>query len=177
MAADQGAGPPIPPRETPSRTKALPSPPGTLVGVLFPLLCAFSDLFPHLGSFLHYFNLILDHAEAWLLSYFKKINLEDKGMELDIYTNLIKEVQPLLEYRKTLLIDPIELKFEIQPNSKEYEAVQRAVETGKPFSWYHFGTSELQNLFKSVKVSGKYPDTSEEWKKVKDYVDRKGNPP
>ena len=130
-----------------------------------------------LRIYLEDFNLILDHAEAWLLSYFKKINLEDKGMELDIYTNLIKEVQPLLEYRKTLLIDPIELKFEIQPNSKEYEAVQRAVETGKPFSWYHFGTSELQNLFKSVKVSGKYPDTSEEWKKVKDYVDRKGNPP
>ncbi len=126
-----------------------------------------------LRIYLEDFNLILDHAEAWLLGYFKKINLEDKGMELDIYTNLIKEVQPLLEYRKTLLIDPIELKFEIQPNSKEYEAVQRAVETGKPFSWYHFGTSELQNLFKSVKVSGKYPDTSEEWKKIKDYVDRK----
>ena len=75
-------------------------------------------------------------------------------MELDIYSNLIQEVQPLLEYRKTLLIDPIELNFEIQPNSKEYQAVQRAVDTGKPFNWYHFGTAELQDLFKSIKVSG-----------------------
>jgi len=118
-------------------------------------------------------NLVLDHAESWLLSYFKKINSEDKGMELDIYTNLIQEVQPLLEYRKILLTEPIELNFEIQSNSKEYQAVQRAVETGKPFNWYHFGTTELQNLFKLIKVSGKYPDTSGEWQRIKEYIDKR----
>lgn len=126
-----------------------------------------------LKIYLEDLNLILDHAEPWLLSYFKKINSEDKGMELDIYTNLIQEVQPLLEYRKTLLTEPIELNFEIEPNSKEYQAVQRAVETGKPFSWYHFGTTELQDLFKSIKVSGKYPDTSGEWQRIKEYIDKR----
>lgn len=126
-----------------------------------------------LKIYLEDLNLVLDHAEPWLLSYFKKINSEDKVMELDIYTNLIQEVQPLLEYRKTLLTEPIELNFEIQPNSKEYQAVQRAVEMGKPFNWYHFGTTELQNLFKSIKVSGKYPDTSDEWQKIKEYIDKR----
>ena len=126
-----------------------------------------------LKIYLEDLNLILDHAEPWLLSYFKKINSEDKGMELDIYTNLIQEVQPLLEYRKTLLIEPIALNFEIQPNSKEYQAVERAVETGKPFSWYHFSTTELQDLFKSIKVSGKYPDTSGEWQIIKEYIDKR----
>ena len=126
-----------------------------------------------LKIYLEDLNLILDHVEPWLLSYFKKINSEDKGMELDIYTNLIQEVQPLLEYRKTLLTEPIALNFEIQPNSKEYQAVERAVETGKPFSWYHFGTTELQDLFKSIKVSGKYPDTSGEWQRIKEYIDKR----
>lgn len=132
-----------------------------------------NELRDWLKIYLEDLNLVLDHAEPWLLSYFKKINSEDKAMELDIYSNLIQEVQPLLEYRKTLLIDPIELNFEIQPNSKEYQAVQRAVDTGKPFNWYHFGTAELQDLFKSIKVSGKYPDTSDEWKKLKEYLDRR----
>lgn len=125
-----------------------------------------------LMAYLEDFGIILDQAEPWLLRYFKKINSHDKEMELDIYSNLITEAQPLLEYRKTLLIDPIILNFEILPNSKEYQAIQRAVETGKPFQWYHLGTSELQNTFKSIKVSGKYPDSSQEWKKVKDYLDK-----
>ena len=120
-------------------------------------------------------NFLINHAEPWLLSYFKKINSEDKGMELGIYTNLVQEVQPLLEYRKTLLINPIELNFGIQPNSKEYQAVQRAIDTGKPFNWYHLGTAELQELFKSIKVSGKYPDSSDEWKSVKEYIDKRQN--
>ncbi|MDY6551183.1 AAA domain-containing protein [Acinetobacter faecalis] len=132
-----------------------------------------NELRDWLKIYLEDLNLVLDHAEPWLLSYFKKINSEDKGMELDIYTNLIQEVQPLVEYRKSLLTDPIELNFEIQPNSKEYQAVQRAVDIGKPFNWYHFGTAELQELFKSIKVSGKYPDTSDEWKRVKEYIDRR----
>ncbi len=128
-----------------------------------------NELRDWLKIYLEDLNLVLDHSEPWLLSYFKKINSEDKGMELDIYTNLIQEVQSLLEYRKSLLTDPIELNFEIHPNSKEYQAVQRAVDTGKPFNWYHFGTAELQELFKSIKVSGKYPDTADEWKRVKEY--------
>ncbi|MHA3084158.1 AAA domain-containing protein [Acinetobacter sp. ANC 5383] len=126
-----------------------------------------------LKTYLEDFHLVLDHAEPWLLRYFNKINSEDKSMELDIYTNLIQEVQPLLEYRKILLTEPLEINFEIQPNSKEYQAVERAVDTGKPFNWYHFGTSDLQNLFNSIKVSGKQPDTSDEWKRVKEYIDRK----
>ena len=118
-------------------------------------------------------NLALHHAEAWIFCYFKKINAEDYAMELEIYTNLLQEVQPFIEYRKTLLSDPIDLNFDVQPNSKEYEAIQRAVDTGKPFNWYHFGTTELQNQFKSIKVSGKYPDTVVEWQKVQEYVDKK----
>ena len=78
-----------------------------------------NELRDWLKIYLEDLNLVLDHAEPWFLSYFKKINSEDKGMELDIYTNLIQEVQPLLEYRKTLLTEPIALNFEIQPNSKE----------------------------------------------------------
>lgn len=126
-----------------------------------------------LKAYLEDFHLVIDHAEPWLLRYFNKINSEDKSMELDIYTNLIQEVQPLLEYRKILLTEPLELNFEIQPNSKEYQAIERGVETGKPFNWYHFGTSDLQSLFNSIKVSGKQPDTSDEWKRVKEYIDRK----
>ena len=110
-----------------------------------------NELRDWLKIYLEDLNFVLDHSEPWLLSYFKKINAEDKAMELDIYSNLIQEVQPLLEYRKTLLIDPIELNFEIQPNSKEYQAVQRAVDTGKPFNWYHFGTAELQDLLSQLK--------------------------
>ncbi|MHA3053526.1 AAA domain-containing protein [Acinetobacter sp. ANC 4640] len=132
-----------------------------------------STLKDWLKAYLEDFHLVIDHAEPWLLRYFNKINSEDKSMELDIYTNLIQEVQPLLEYRKILLTEPLELNFEIQPNSKEYQAVERGVETGKPFNWYHFGTSDLQNLFNSIKVSGKQPDTSDEWKRVKEYIDRK----
>lgn len=114
---------------------------------------------------------IFDQAEPWLLDFFSKINAEDKSMEIEVYTSLIQELQPLIDYRRTLLTEPIELNFEINPDSKEYLAVQRAVETGKPFSWYHFGSSELQVLFKSIKVSGKYPETSIEWKKVQAYID------
>lgn len=126
-----------------------------------------------LKNYLEDLQLVFDQAEPWLLRYFKKINAEDKRMELDVYTNLIQEVQPLLEYRKILLTEPIALNFEVQPNSKEYQAIERAVDTGKPFNWYHFGTAELQNLFKSIKVSGKYPDTTDEWRRIKDYIDRK----
>ncbi len=118
-------------------------------------------------------NNVLEKAETWILEFFRKINSEDKTMELEIYTNLIQEVQPLLEYRKKLLTEPIELNLELQVNSKEYEAIQRAAETGKPFTWYHFGTTELQNSFKNFKVSGKYPDTADEWKIIKEYVDKK----
>ncbi|MDR0070997.1 hypothetical protein RFX60_27805, partial [Acinetobacter sp. 11520] len=70
-----------------------------------------NELRDWLKIYLEDLNFVLDQAEPWLLSYFKKINAEDKAMELDIYSNLIQEVQPLLEYRKTLLIDPIELNF------------------------------------------------------------------
>ncbi|CAM4343030.1 hypothetical protein F901_02095 [Acinetobacter dispersus] len=116
-------------------------------------------------------NITVDHAESWLVNYFKKINAEDKALELEVYTNLIEEVQPLLEYRKKLLTEPVVLNFDVQQNSKEYQAIQRAIDTGKPFNWYHFGTSEVQELFKTIKVSGQYPETSEEWKKVKEYID------
>ena len=48
------------PGGTPSRARALPSAPETLVGVLFLLLSAFSALFPLLGPFWHNFDLILE---------------------------------------------------------------------------------------------------------------------
>lgn len=115
----------------------------------------------------------LSQAEPWLLDLFNKINSQDKDMELEVYVNLIEEAQPLLQYRKLLLTDPIELNFEINKDSKEYQALQRAVDTGKPFTWYHFGAKELQVLFNSIKISGKYPSTPDEWKKIKEYVDNK----
>jgi len=126
-----------------------------------------------LKAYLEELNLVLDHAEAWTLNYFKTINAEDKRMELEVYTNLIQEVQPLLEYRKKLLTEPVELNFEIHANSKEYQVIQRAAATGKPFTWYHFGTADLQSIFKKIKVSGKYPDTVDEWKIIKEYTDKK----
>ena len=42
-----------------------------------------------------------------------------------------------------------------------------------PFNWYHFGTAGITKTFKSIKVSGKYSDTSDEWKRLKEYLDRK----
>ena len=52
--------PPGDPGGTPSRARALPSAPETLVGVLFLLLSAFSALFPLLGPFWDNFDLILE---------------------------------------------------------------------------------------------------------------------
>lgn len=126
-----------------------------------------------LTLYLDQLRLNLADAASWQQQFFTKINTEDKALELEIYTQLIAEVQPLLDYRKILLTEPIVLNFEVQPNSKEYEALQRGAETGKPFTWYHFGSNDIQELFKSISVSGKYPTTSDEWRNVKHYVDQK----
>ena len=76
--SDPVAGPPTPPRGdpggTPSRARALPSAPETLVGVLFLLLSAFSALFPLLGPFWHDFDLILEPLGLQKTSIFIETN-------------------------------------------------------------------------------------------------------
>ena len=127
----------------------------------------------HLSGNQAHQNHLTDNKEQWLLGFHSKINAEDKAMELEIYAKLIKEAQPLLDYRRKLLTEPIELNFEVEANSKDYQAIQRGAETGKPFSWYHFATPDVQAKFKDIKVSGKHPDTPAEWQLISDYVGNK----
>lgn len=95
-------------------------------------------------------------------------------LEFDVFCELIEKSSGLLEYRRALLQNPIDLPFDVSLNSKEYQAICRGATNGKPFSWYHFD-GDSQAKFKDIKVSGKAPESAEEWAVVKQYVEKKAN--
>jgi len=109
---------------------------------------------------------------SWAAAYFDL--MMNHKVDYELLADLLKEeVSELLEYRIELLKQPIEIPFEISPNSKEMEALIRAAETGVVVPWYHFN-GKLSQKFSEVTISSHPVSSQSEWAVVLKFIQFKG---
>lgn len=112
----------------------------------------------------------LQHCN-WL-GVFRK-NLSDPHLQLEVNAlkQLYHDMQRFIELRAALLANPVDIPAAFFAQPKAAEALQRAVETGKPFAWFHFANKELENLFAGLRVAGQPPTLPEHWQHIKRFID------
>lgn len=108
---------------------------------------------------------------SWVSSYLN-IALRSK-VEYQFLNELIRdEISELIAYRKELLRNPVNIPFEIEQGSKEWESINRAAETGVLVPWYHFD-NKLRNKLMSITLSGQAPENYTQWVVVQKYIKNK----
>lgn len=105
---------------------------------------------------------------TWANEFFKLL-LKSK-VEYQFITELMnEEISELVEARKFLIRNPVNIPFHIQSDSKEWEAINRVIETGVLIPWYHFD-GKLKKQLLTITVSGKTPTQQDEWLVVQKFL-------
>jgi very-short-patch-repair endonuclease len=116
----------------------------------------------------------LDAAQQgaiWLMAFRNKLHDPHLKQETEILKKLFADIEQLIELRALILSDPVEIPLGFYSQSKASEALQRAVETGKPFMWFYFAGKEIEDIFANIRVSGRVANQPELWQQVKRYID------
>lgn len=108
---------------------------------------------------------------TWLMAFRNKLHDPHLKQEIEILKKLFADIEQLIELRALILSDPVEIPLGFYSHPKASETLQRAIETGKPFTWFHFSGKELENIFANIRVSGRVADQPELWQQVKRYID------
>lgn len=118
-----------------------------------------------------------EHLESVINRYkwanaFYRILMNSK-VEFQFLNELMKnEISELIEARKFLLRNPVNVPFDVETGSKEWDAINRVIETGVLVPWYHFD-GKLKEKLQSITVSGNPPASQDDWGVVLKYLSLK----
>lgn len=107
-------------------------------------------------------------SHSWVSSFFD-IMLNHKS-DYELLNDLVRgEMADLIAYRRDLLKQPINIPFEVEPNSKEMDALIRGAETGVLVAWYHFNKN-LTEKMSQITISGQPVSSQSEWAVVLKFI-------
>lgn len=89
--------------------------------------------------------------------------------EREAFEALFPEIDALIEARASFLREPVEVPEAALTCDKTHEAVQRATQTGKPFTLFAFGVGDAKAHVAAIRVSGLAPNRPEDWQHVARY--------
>lgn len=113
----------------------------------------------------------LEEAESpWVFELRAKCRRPEFASEQEALKALLAELDGLVQARAAFLRQPVALPSGALGNPKAMQAVERAVETGKPFGFMSFLDGELKELVSAIRVSGLVPHTRDSWVHVHRYV-------
>jgi very-short-patch-repair endonuclease len=114
----------------------------------------------------------LEFADGgWPLELRNKCRLPSFVSERQALEFLFKDIDALIEARAKFLKRPVEFPDAGLCSVKTREAVNRAVETGKPFGFIALGTREAKEHIAATKVSGLSPTSIGAWMHVQRYIE------
>lgn len=108
--------------------------------------------------------------EVWPQDLRRVCAKESFSAELSALDARLNESHDLLEARVQLINNFVEFPDEGLGCSKTREAVNRAVETGKPFGFLSIGAGDAKQHVSAIKVNGLAPSTAEDWGLVQSYL-------
>ncbi|RYF66599.1 MAG: very short patch repair endonuclease, partial [Comamonadaceae bacterium] len=113
---------------------------------------------------------IEETGEMWTRALRRKCSQATFASERAAFEALFLDIDKLIASRAELLKMPVEVPEPALGSPKVREAVERAAETGKPFSVVSFAGSEIRGLVASIRVSGLAPSSIEHWTHVQRYL-------
>ncbi|MBB6133434.1 very-short-patch-repair endonuclease [Massilia aurea] len=90
--------------------------------------------------------------------------------ERGAFEALLPEMDALLRARAEFMQRPVTAPTEALGNPKAVEAINRAVETGKPFGLLSFGGGDVKQQIAAIRVAGLAPASSDDWAHVQRYA-------
>jgi very-short-patch-repair endonuclease len=110
----------------------------------------------------------------WVFELRRKCRRHDFVTEQEALKALFGEIEELTEARASFMQRPVALPSEALDNPKVLEAVERAVETGKPFGLFSVGLGDTKKHIAAIRVAGLAPSTVDDWKHVQRYIQLHG---
>lgn len=118
---------------------------------------------------------IIDELEGsdgdWPLVLREKCRQATFKSEREALEALFQDIEALIEARAGFLKRPVKFPEPGLSCLKTREAVLRAMETGKPFSFMAFGAGEAKEHVAAIRVSGIAPASSDDWAHIVRYID------
>jgi len=114
---------------------------------------------------------IEEQGESWAHQLRLKCRHSSFQSERKALEALFDEIKALAESRAVFLMRPVELPPEALSSPRVADAVQRAAETGKLFSFMSFGNREVREAVAKVKVAGLPPATADDWRHVQCFLE------
>jgi very-short-patch-repair endonuclease len=84
--------------------------------------------------------------------------------------SLFGDLDVLVNARADFLKSPVVFPAAGLKDQKTIEAVAHAVETGKPFGFLSFGTSEAKEHVAAIRIQGRAPSSTEDWLRVQQWI-------
>ena len=147
-------------------------------GELTPLKASTSDVFEAARSLVQLIDEMIaltdelqDVGDSWPFELRKRCGHATFASERSALESLFEDLDALVEARAQFLKFPVIFPSEALQDRKTAEAVSRAVETGKPFSFLSIGTGDAKEYIAEVRVQGRPPANRDEWQKVKEWIE------
>lgn len=123
-----------------------------------------------IGEMIALIDELEDVGDSWPFELRKRCGHASFASERSALESLFGDLGALVEARAQFLKFPITFPSEALQDGKTAEAVSRAAETGKPFSFLSIGTSDAKNYIAEVRVQGRAPASRDDWQKVKEWI-------
>lgn len=107
---------------------------------------------------------------AWVFELRSRCRRPEYASERDALQALFGEIEELVTARAAFLQQPVQVPAEAIENPKVQEAIERAKDTGKPFSLFAFGSGDIKPLVTAVRISGQPPASQDDWLHVHRYL-------
>src|SRR5579871_1261134 len=111
-----------------------------------------------------------DTGETWPFELREKCVHASFASERAALESLFEDLDALVAARAEFLKFPVVFPDDALEDTKTGEAVARAVETGKPFGFVSFGTSEAKEHIAALRVQGRAPASQDDWLRVQHWI-------
>ena len=108
---------------------------------------------------------------GWPLDLREKCRQISFNSEREALEALFQDIEALIKARAVLLQRPVEFPERGLVCQQTRQAVQRAIEAGKPFGIFSYGVSEAKENITAIRVSGLSPSSSDDWRHIQRYIE------
>jgi len=91
-----------------------------------------------------------------------------------VFNELIPSMSEIADRRLEMLRNAVSVPTDAVGHPKVAEALERAIQGKRPFPVLSFGSTEAKTFFQQIEVQGRSPLSTEDWERVKAYMDWRG---
>jgi hypothetical protein len=109
-------------------------------------------------------------GDPWPFELRRKCGHPSFSSERAALESLFGDLDVLVNARADFLKSPVVFPEAGLKDQKTIEAVAHAVESGKPFGFLSFGTSEAKEHVAAIRIQGRAPSSTEDWLRVQQWI-------